>query len=68
MAPDSRRSLSIGRLSPPRVSTARLSWLSAMIGTSSSLAMLLMEREMLLISCSRFPPRVVSLPAVINCR
>ena len=54
MAPDSRKSLSMGRLSPPgRSSTLRLSWLSATTGTESSLARALSEREILLISCSR---------------
>ncbi len=43
MAPDSRRSESIG-LPPLRSSTFRLSWLSARIGTSSSLASALRER------------------------
>ena len=42
--PDSRRSLIIGRLSP-RCSGPRLSWESAMIGTSSSLASSLIWRE-----------------------
>jgi hypothetical protein len=36
-----------------RVSTARLSWLSAITGTLSSLASCLSPREISLISCSR---------------
>ena len=56
MAPDSRRSLIMGRLSV-RDSTPRLSWLSAMTGIPSSLARPLREREMPEISCSRERPR-----------
>lgn len=47
--PDSRRSLSIGRLSC-RLSTLRLSWDKAMSGTFSSRARALRDREI-----SRFP-------------
>ena len=58
-APDSRRSLSCGRLpslsSAARVSTLRLSCDRAMMGMSSSLASCLSEREMVLTSCSRLP-------------
>ena len=54
MAPDSRRSESCGRLLfSLRVSTARLSWLSAMTGRLSSLASCFRPREISLISCSR---------------
>ena len=66
IAPDSRRSESIGRLSPPRVSTERDNCDKAMIGIFNSLAILFMEREMVEISCSRFP--FPSPPAVINCK
>ena len=51
-APDSRRSLSMGRLSC-RLSTLRLSWDKAMSGTFSSRARALREREISEISCCR---------------
>src|ERR1700719_3915859 len=51
--PDSRRSASCGRLSS-RCSTARLSWLSASTGTSSSLARVLSPRVISETSCTRF--------------
>ena len=54
MEPDSRRSLSMGRLSSPRRSLARESCESATTGTSSSLAMALRPREMAETSCVRF--------------
>ena len=58
----------MGRLSPPLVSTERDNWDKAMTGTSSSLAMLFMERLIVEISCSRLPLLLFSPPAVISCR
>ena len=52
IAPDSRRSDRMGRWSF-RNSGARLSWLRAITGTSSSLAMPLRERDISEISCWR---------------
>ena len=52
MAPDSRRSESMGG-SPLRFSTPRLSCESATMGILSSLASALSERLMVAISCSR---------------
>ncbi len=49
----------------PCFSTARDSWLSAMMGTFISLAMILRFRVMELISCTRFSLRW---PVVISCR
>ena len=55
MAPDSRRSDSMGRLSS-RFSLARESWLRQITGTSSSLAMIFSIREMSDTTCWRFSP------------
>ena len=55
MAPDSRRSDSIGRLSS-RFSLARLSWLRHSTGTCSSLAMIFSIRLMSDTACWRFSP------------
>ena len=55
IAPDSLKSESIGRLSPPLVSTARLNWDSAIMGIFNSFAILFKEREIVLISCSLLP-------------
>ena len=52
MAPDSRRSWSMGRLSGLD-STPRLSWERAMTGMESSLERALRERDISEISCSR---------------
>ena len=67
MAPDSRRSESCGRLLPPRDSTERFNCESAMIGTLSSLAIALSDREIMATSCSRLLLRL-SVEAVISCR
>src|SRR5690606_22797356 len=56
MAPDSRRSESMG-LPPLRSSTFRLSWLSASTGTSSSLESCLSAREISEISSCRLSER-----------
>ena len=55
MAPDSRRSLSCGRLFSVRDSTLRLSCDRATMGRFSSFASCLSEREIMLTSCSRDP-------------
>ena len=68
MAPDSRRSESMGRLSS-RFSLARESWERQMTGTFSSLAMIFIIREMSLTTCWRFSPRPLLSPAeVMSCR
>ena len=56
MAPDSLRSERIGFLSPPLCSTDLLNWDKAIIGIANSLAISFIEREILEISCSLFPP------------
>ena len=61
MAPDSRRSDSMGRLSC-RDSLARDSWLRHSTGTFSSLAMIFSDREMSETICCRFSPRLPDLP------
>ena len=66
IAPDSRRSLIIGRLSV-RVSTLRLSCDSAMTGHFSSLASAFSPREISPISLARFSSLVPPLP-LISCR
>ena len=65
--PESRRSDSWGRWLEllPCFSTARDSWLSAMMGTFSSFAMIFRFRVMELISCTRFSLRW---PVVISCK
>ena len=55
MAPDSRRSDSMGRLSL-RLSLARDSWDRQSTGTFSSLAMIFRDREMSLTACWRLSP------------
>ena len=62
MAPDSRRSDSMGRLSV-RDSLARDSWLKHRTGTFSSLAMIFREREMSETICWRLSPWRVLPPA-----
>ena len=66
IAPDSRKSLIIGRLSV-RVSTERLSCESAITGHCSSLASAFRPREISLISVARFSPSLLPVP-LINCR
>ena len=61
MAPDSRRSLSRGRLSG-RFSLARESWLRQSTGTLSSLAMIFRAREISLTTCWRLSPEYWFLP------
>ena len=61
MAPDSRRSESMGRLSS-RFSLARLSWLRQITGTLSSLAMILSIREISLTACWRLSPEWACFP------
>ena len=56
IAPDSLRSESNGRFDPPRVSTALDSCDKAITGTLSYFASALRLREIVEISCSRFPP------------
>ena len=67
MAPDSRRSDSIGRLSV-RLSLARESWLMHTTGTFSSLAMILSAREISLTTVTRFSPVLPGAAEVINWR
>ena len=64
---DSLRSESIGRLSPPLVSTALLNCDSAIIGMFNSLAILFNEREIVLISCSLLP-LLLEFPVCISCK
>ena len=66
IAPDSRRSLIIGRLSV-RDSTLRLSCDSAITGHFSSLASDFRPREISPITVARFSSLVPSLP-LISCR
>ena len=68
MAPDSRRSDSMGRLSS-RFSLARDSWDRHSTGTCSSLAMIFSIRDISLTICCRFsPPRLLPEAEVINCK
>ena len=68
MAPDSRRSDSMGRLSL-RLSLARESWLRQSTGTFSSLAMIFRAREMSDTTCWRCSPEYCRPPAdCISCK
>ena len=68
MAPDSRKSESMGRLSC-RLSLARDSWLRHSTGTFRSLAIIFRLREMSDTICCRLsPPRVLPPADCISCK